>query len=117
MKTIADFGHFNELPTGFTIVTEKEFYDNFFKYSIGAEIFRQPRRNIDEMLLNSGELFGNIRMFPLAYEGCSEIGYGIAQVWHTKSLSKRIVFFKFGLQETWVNINNRMCAVNANDNS
>lgn len=114
-----DFGHFNELPEGFKLVDEEEFYDRFFQYCVAGLIFRQPRRNIDTNLLYPGELFGNIDMFPLTYDNCHDIGYGIAQVYNNKfpSQSKRIVFFRFGSDEKWTALNNRMCALNSRDNS
>jgi len=111
-----DFGHFNELPQGFAIVNEEEFYDRFFMYCINGEIFRQPR-NTDPELLLDGELFVNIRMFPLDYADCHDLGCGIGLVWHTKSMSKRVVFFKFGSNEKWQSLGYKMAALNSSDNS
>ena len=116
MKTIKDFGHFNELPEGCVLVTENEFYLRFFMYCIGGELYRQPR-NIGDGILCDGEHFSSIRMFPLSYAGCEKIGYGLAQVYHSKNCVQRVAFFKFGSADTWVKLQTEMAAQFAGDNS
>jgi hypothetical protein len=117
LKNTKDFGHYNELPKGFKIVNEEEFAHRFFEYIIAGEIYRQPFGEYKNKYLPENEFYSAIKMFPLAYADCSQMGYGIASVYHSKTRESKIVFFRFGEGERWQALQNEMAAQFAGDNS
>ena len=117
LKHTQDFGHYNELPIGFKIVNEEEFANRFFEYVISGLIYRQPFGEYKSKYLPENEFYSAIKMFPLAYADCSEIGYGIASVYNQKTLKSKILFFRFGYDERWQELQNKMSSQFAGDNS